>query len=310
MKRLISLAMLIGVVVLVFSGCGSKKVSESQILADLNKLDFTVFAYQSSYTNDSESSQTFEKVIKRQTNAENKEDIIFYEVLIKDQYFQTTLSVEMVYNYYDEGGWILDEHSVERTKVEPIAFPEKDLVVGYLSSESTTFHYVDNTKQNYTQNFNLIHFHEANNSIEWKTLDKTTGTATFEISATIDNAATISGEIDMYFDEENGWSFYRDGTNSVFRIENKIFNYNDKCIGRYEWNRTYANFGSFHNEYQIYGFDPTTEKLDIADDKGRGSIDFDPLTVNGFMTSENKLFYYSTKDDTWNFGDQKYFKQD
>lgn len=298
-------------IILSSSGCSNKNVNESQILSDLKKIDYSEYAFQSPFTTQSEYSYTSEKLIKRQTNPENKEDIIFYDVQLNNEYFQTNLSVKLVYNYYDEGGWVLDEHFIERTRVEPTAFPTTDLIVECLSSEDNTFNYVDNTKPDYSQNDNLIHFCKSKINIEWKNLDKEKGVATFNISAVIDDFATITGNMDVCFEEDNGWSFFSENTKSLFIIENKDFNYDSTCTGKYNCNRRYSWGFVFNKDYYIKSVDPDTETIEISDDGGAGQIKFDPLTLNGFMTySDDRLYmYYSTTDDTWNFGDQKYIKQ-
>lgn len=294
-----------------FAGCGSKNVTETQIISDLKKIDYSEQAFQSSFTTLSEYSYTSEQLIKRQTNRENKEDIIFYEVILNNDFFQTSLSVKLVYNYYDEGGWVLDEHFVERTKVEPTNFPATDIIAEYLNSEDNSFNYIDNTKPDYSQNDNLIHFCKSKINIEWKDLNNEKGIATFSISAAIDDFATIQGTMDIYFDEDNGWSFFRENAKSLFIIDSKDFNYNSTCTGKYNCNRRYSWGYVFNKDYYIKSVDTATETIEISDENGEGQINFDPLTLNGFMTyGGDKLYmYYSTTDDTWNFGDQKYIKQ-
>lgn len=309
--RKLFIPIIIILVMFLSTGCGNKNVTETQILSDLKQIDYSEQAFQSPFTTPSEYSYTSEKLVKRQTNPEKKEDIIFYEVQINNDFFQTCLSVKLVYNYYDEGGWVLDEHFIERTKVEPTAFPATDLIADYLSSEDNTFNYIDNTKPNYSQNDNLIHFCKSKIDIEWKDLNNEKGIATFNISATIDDFATITGNMDICFDEDNGWSFFKENTKSLFIIENKDFNYNNKCTGKYNCNISYSWGYVFNKDYYIKSIDTDTETIEISDENGEGQMKFDPLTLNGFMTySDDKPYmYYSSIDDTWNFGEQKYIKQ-
>lgn len=311
MKRFIPFALCVLIIALFITGCDSRsEANTSKVLSDLRQLDYSSYAFVSPFVNQSDYSYTSENLIKRQTNPEDKEDIVFYDVQMNNEYFQMNLSVKLVYNYYDDGGWILDEHFIERTKVVPTDYPEVDLIVEYLGHEGIAFNYIDNTKSNYIQNNNLIHFCESKNTIKWKNLDKAKGVAAFNINATIDNFATFRGSMDLYFNENNGWSFSGNETNSLFKIENKVFNYDTRCTGKYSCHKIYRNDFVFDKTYHIKSVDAITETIEISDEHGDGQIEFDPLTINGFMThsDEKPYMYYSTKDDTWNWGDQKYKK--
>lgn len=46
---------------------------------------------------------------KRQTN--EKEDLVYCTVKLKNAYYRCTKYLQLCYNYYDEGGWILDDWS-------------------------------------------------------------------------------------------------------------------------------------------------------------------------------------------------------
>ena len=311
MKYFARVALSVLIIALFFTGCDSRnEASTSMILSNLSQLDYSQYAFISPFVNQSAYSYTSENLVKRQTNLEDKEDIIFYDVQMNNDYFKMNLSVKLVYNYYDDGGWILDEYFIERNKVEPTDFPESDLIVEYLGYEDTVFNYIDNTKQNYIQNDNLIHFCKSKNTIEWKNLDKTNGIATFNINANVDDFATITGSMSLYFDESNGWSFLSKENASLFIIENKDFNYDTRCVGKYSCHKIYGKDFVFDQTYHIKSVDAITETIEIGDEYGEGQIEFDPLTVNGFATrGDEKLYmYYSTNDDTWNWGDQKYKK--
>lgn len=304
MKRLFCFVICVLMMVLFAAGCGSKSVDSSKILLDLEKLDFSEHAFWSSFVNDSQYSYTPEKVIKRQTNWGNKEDIVFYEVIGRNDYFKVHYSVKLVYNYYDAGGWILDEHYIERTNVVPIAFPETALIVACL--EGNSFKYVDETKPDYSQNDNLINFCKSDVDIKWNDLDTENGIANFNITANVDDIASVTGNMNIYFDKDCGWTFFEEATDSVFNIENKSFNYDARCLGKFKWHYKTARGSVVDMEYQIVNVNLTTEEIETDE----GNIEFDPLTVNGFMTySDDRLYMcFSTEDNTWNFGEQKYIK--
>lgn len=53
------------------------------------------------------------EVIKRQSNAEDKEDIVYCTLTAENSFYRTQRQYRLLYNFYDEGGWILDEATPE-----------------------------------------------------------------------------------------------------------------------------------------------------------------------------------------------------
>ena len=74
---------------------------EGQILADLNRWEEAALPDQIPYTGC--------EVIKRQSNPEDKEDIVYCSVTGGEQFRQFTRQYQLLYIFYDEGGWILEE---------------------------------------------------------------------------------------------------------------------------------------------------------------------------------------------------------
>lgn len=74
---------------------------EGQILADLNNWEEAALPDQIPYTGC--------EVIKRQSNPEDKEDIVYCSVTGGEQFRQFTRQYQFLYIFYDEGGWILEE---------------------------------------------------------------------------------------------------------------------------------------------------------------------------------------------------------
>lgn len=74
---------------------------EGQILADLNNWEEAALPDQMPYTGC--------EVIKRQSNPEDKEDIVYCSVTGGEQFRQFTRQYQLLYIFYDEGGWILEE---------------------------------------------------------------------------------------------------------------------------------------------------------------------------------------------------------
>lgn len=53
------------------------------------------------------------EVIKRQSNPEDKEDVVFCRLTAEVGYLRAQRQYKLLYNFYDEGGWILDEATPE-----------------------------------------------------------------------------------------------------------------------------------------------------------------------------------------------------
>lgn len=53
------------------------------------------------------------EVIKRQSNPEQKQDIVYCRLTAQDRFRRGEYQLKLLYNFYDEGGWILDEVTPE-----------------------------------------------------------------------------------------------------------------------------------------------------------------------------------------------------
>lgn len=96
---------------LLLSACSKKAGVDPKIInEDAKNVEIV---YDTEYVPESPYSYVSHEVIKRQTNIENKEDIIFLESHYKNDYFEITADVTLHYNFYDEGGWILDDKTFE-----------------------------------------------------------------------------------------------------------------------------------------------------------------------------------------------------
>ena len=127
MKRILSLLLTITIVFVLSACSGARKgVSIEQIEADISELSVVkngvIESEYTPYTVDSV------EIEKRQTNIEDKEDIVYCNVVISNENYQTDLQIKQVYNYYDEGGWINDDSSVVSDTTMPLAPITKDSV--------------------------------------------------------------------------------------------------------------------------------------------------------------------------------------
>lgn len=75
---------------------------EAQILYDINNFGLDVLVQNGAEATSCE-------LIKRQSNTEKKEDLTYVRVLCETGYSRLEYQFELIYNFYDVGGWILDE---------------------------------------------------------------------------------------------------------------------------------------------------------------------------------------------------------
>lgn len=116
---------------------------------------------------------------KRQTNKEKKEDIIYCSVEINNDYFQTTIKYKLVYNYYDQGGWILDENEIIDTTSKPLRGIDESFLNNVLESDkchySITQHTTDLDAKTDTIYFLGTGNHYTNYAMEEFTFDEEYG---------------------------------------------------------------------------------------------------------------------------------------
>lgn len=97
-----------------------KPPQPEQILSDVNGYRYTVLPGGTTVTGC--------EVIKRQSNPEKKEDIVYCRLTgPEDGYKYAQYFVRLLYNFYDEGGWILDEMTEDQM--------DRWGTIGYLDSE-------------------------------------------------------------------------------------------------------------------------------------------------------------------------------
>lgn len=85
-------------------------VSSEQIQKDAENVEVE---YSTKYVPTSDFKYISHDIIKRQTNTEDKEDLVYLESHYENDSFKIVAEIKLTYNFYDEGGWILDETDVE-----------------------------------------------------------------------------------------------------------------------------------------------------------------------------------------------------
>lgn len=118
-KQLLAVCLLL-VGVLCLSGCGSSNVSEKQIEEDLAaEVDVTLIGIDyGSYFEERDLEVKDVVINKRQTN--EKDDTVYCTVTMEDDWYQCSAEYVLIYNYYDQGGWILDDYYAEDQMITPL----------------------------------------------------------------------------------------------------------------------------------------------------------------------------------------------
>lgn len=116
-KRGCIITIILAFYILVLSGCGMGKPIDAEQLVD----DTTVVSYFNS--------QGYQNIIsvemeKRQTNKEDKTDYLYCQIITENETIRKSGEYEIISNYYDEGGWIIDGIREQSCYFEPIAEPD------------------------------------------------------------------------------------------------------------------------------------------------------------------------------------------
>lgn len=105
--RILALGVLLTLCALLLCSCGRGAKSEKQIKADiLEKGVMDVMAVSDVPIEEISSL----KILKRQTNKELKTDYVYVTVEADTETAHFVRSMKLIYNYYDDKGWVLDEY--------------------------------------------------------------------------------------------------------------------------------------------------------------------------------------------------------
>lgn len=108
-----------------------KGAKDSQIEADIKVLESVQNGVINGYFMPVEKYELLDfSIIKRQTNLDKKEDIVFLSVVIANSYVKTTLEYTFKYEYYDQGGWLLDNTQLTSKYSVPLKGVTESLVCG------------------------------------------------------------------------------------------------------------------------------------------------------------------------------------
>ena len=207
MSKKLILLLLATCMLFCLSACGKqngtpKDTINSDIENLVNNIDLQN-CFDSEFVNDSPY-QVESNLIKRQTNFDNKEDIVYYDVIVKNDYFQISNTYKLLYRYYDEGGWILDDSVLESKNIIPIKAPEAQLVLEEWGQKQ---YYLNNTNYKFRGSTDWYgDFLDVDFTIVESQSDLNENGINANVNVTLTCSLTnIRGYIPLEFDSEKGW---------------------------------------------------------------------------------------------------------
>ena len=192
----------------ILAACSANKGASSKILeADIREIAEGLAVeedFHSDFTQDSAYKYIETSLTKRQTNTKEKQDIVFYDVTLQSDYFKIVYSYKLIYNYYDEGGWILDDKALEEKAVTPIKAADTEQVFD-LWLEKEKYANKTNYKKDNEKNF-AGDFSECKYDIVDKKTELDSESMETRIYLDISNSLShIKGYIPLAFDTQDGW---------------------------------------------------------------------------------------------------------
>lgn len=193
----IALLLFLGVVL---SGCMEKVRSETEIYQDI-KDRF------------SENHMTFESmsIIKRQSTKEDKKDIVYCEVVLNDTKVQYLRKYILIYNYNNEGGWVLEKvdsyDTSTWTKKPLIGVPDSE-INALLEKNKKSILPLDTNYDEIT----IEHKTDLTNFVDNVTVNLKKNSSYYKISGSVN--------LRYFFDEKMGvWKFDTSTKNADYKEE-------------------------------------------------------------------------------------------
>lgn len=192
--------------------------SDKKIFEEISNLEILKKCFKDDFVFDSEYICKNVEIIKRQINKENKEDLVFCKVTMENEYFNVVLDVNLIYHFYDKGGWILDSNTWEIRETTPLRAPEYELVIQKIEQEGyVDIYFPPHNKTYYFDSSEFFLKRVANGGDDYITLDtfdptpidseielnnKNTYLATAEITVGLKYFEAVT-HCNLYFD--NNW---------------------------------------------------------------------------------------------------------
>lgn len=226
MKKTI-IFLFVGICMFLFTGCTTSLKDEDEILTD-----FANYEENLSFLNFNSM-----EISKRQTNKDDKEDIIYASIIGEGEFATHEYECKLVYNYYEQGGWILDAVEIQNCLVKELN----------TISDNEILSMVNDSPQNYLYgDYDSANFNIESREFSQDALACTT-TLNFQISCNKKMGFDSEGQLFLYefYDLETGQWRISDTSHNVWT--QTLHN-----IENLEWRYAYSGFSEYtgHNLYE------------------------------------------------------------
>lgn len=317
-KKWLSMCSIVLIILLLLSGCAKSGVSQEQLENDIASLPELQSCFESDYV--SHSNYTLKKcvVTKEQFNPDKKEDIIFCDVEVENDYFSVNLSFETRFVYFDKGGWKLDSYNFERTDCFATKEPDIDKLAELIFSSASTYDGYNRTPIRYEYNGerNVIYGNAL--KVESVTLNDDKKSCSLIVtykSKCVDFKGTYT--IDLL---DTGWGKRMNENEQCVPIPVTEFNYDySNALGSFSWvnysNEYYADFTvhkitdntitfSYHSDW---GYDVMVQGDNLTREFDPFSGTFDIFNYDKYPKDKHPDHYgmwvaYDGVEDNWHNG--------
>lgn len=278
-------------------GCRSDTVSKGDIMLDVEQQESLQTCFRSNFVSESQFRVEDLEIDKRQTNLDDKTDLIYADIIIINDYFRISLSSELEYNFYDEGGWTLDNSIYNVEDIQPINCPEIDLVKAKLDEESAENIVIQGVVGEDSIDLDY-------ETYTWKEAELKTDTCVYYLESNT-KVSQIKAHVELIFDKNDGWKYKEEPYKSIIIDD---FSYDYSCaIGTFESYDMRLTIHSIENnlvDYELEYTDTPPEGLICTLDRRVDSLNPYTATLITYCTYNGTsipfaYYEYDADRDVW-----------
>lgn len=270
--------------ILIFTGCTASVKDEDEILTDfasyeesLSFLDFNTI-----------------EISKRQTNKDDKEDIIYASIIGEGEFATHEYECKLVYNYYEQGGWILDTVEIENCLATELNTIGDNEILSMVNDSPQNYLYGD---------YDSVNFNIESREFSQDTLSCTT-TLNYQTSCNKKMGFTSEGQLFLYefYDLETGQWGISDISHNVWT---QTLNNIDNLEWRYSYGISDFNLYKYIKLVQTdtLTFDIYTKRMSDSSGTLKDVWEYEltaELTID-FLDGDGTSVFYKNPDSTCDF---------
>lgn len=276
-KTLEMLACLVGMI-FVLAACGNAAPDEGQIKKDMPEEARMIYVDSGYGEDEIVLDVTGVNILKRQTN--DKDDTVYCTISMENEDYRYVANWVLTYNYYDQGGWILDSWLIDEESTPAEIIPLNGIPQEKADAEMNNYFFDSYTLHNKT-------FADDGKSIVFDYMVEYT-----------DTYCSYNGRaaLDYYFHNEGNYAYWEN--KGVGYYDNWKFN----IIGNWKCTSVESRGGDvFDFDINIVSIDEVNYTLDfeaIEYDRGLGGFTFNNIdTYTMIDTVDTQLDYGGSYDD-------------